>query len=1457
MKFKFKNFAFIIALLFSVAFIACNKDNDEDKNEPCETHVDENNDKVCDKCNKPYDPDPVPPVVDPVIEIKANTDKITIKDEELEGYNFKSLFKITKDDNNVEVLDDHLDLSALKDDAGTYTITCNYEGKTASLLVEVVATKYNVVSYVEEITINVSLVETYNYLSLFVATKDGKAMSITEDMIENNVVAEAGTYTYTVTVQGASATLTVHVTNDHDIKVIESYNDVEIYFDELDTFDYTSLFSLYVNGTVTEVTYDMIDLSDLEEAKVGNSYRVTLKYELGISKISYDVNIKVLASRELKITSKNLVIYPNSEYINLCTLFEIKIGDEIIPVTNDMITGVINYTNVGVNEITLKYQDEVAVATVEVKKGVVIDYRYSDVVTIIKGENQKHYDFSNDFKVVVDGVEMTILPEKYLDTTNVDFNTPGTYEVKLTIPYNDKTFGLSGVKFTYFEKIIKYVVINNDYKIEIKDDLVEFSKGTTEYNVYKNLKVTINGKNQTLTENPEYASIIACYVETLSDQIDFNKPGKQEVKIAVYVNGPDNDPVIITYYVIMETDLLVEATNKIIFTGETLYTKDLFKITQGGNDIEVLNDYINGNVNAFKPGVYNVNINYFGIEEVAKVVVLDREMIGSYKTLLTTIDTVETNDSDEEIVIKGKLLADLVINEDGTINALGRKTEITNAVDENTFTLKIGSYDYTMHYQDGIIILDPDNSIRLTYNDDKRPAIFFKTNKYQVLERFIINSNDDYVLLNNFVSYSIDVFRIQDTTTYEQKWYAFNVALSSKMGSDTVYSISWGEAQFAEGFVNDINKESILTFDGNEYEFKVLTKGNAKIKNIDNSKVFANMTFNGLYYGKQASLIIDQYGGCVFKTNDEVLCSIGSYDISQMRNGGPNSTEKTLLIYSFKEEVFAYKFKLYLEAKTFEYIEKDTIFGKYQYDNYMMFFDGYGTGILQDDVTSYYQYQFTYSVNGKEISIDYFNTDHTFLYGDNALLYMDDLGNTLTVGFFENQTIIGEKFENQNVIDGAIIRVNIQKIGANSDTNAKAELYNNIEIVTKDGIITGDSLKSYINTSYIRFNTAGFYEFTIKVTVNGQEITNYYGLQVLESLYSDNSLIGTYSGVTSNVGIVIDKYGYAIIKYSDAIYEGFTKIYDDNTFVINAYNENHASITVTGETLTNKLLKVRCTGSVSFVDYLTTGEMNIIGCEGYVLRSIKINDETTYILGTSETSLGSIVHVELLSGTSVLSSGSILKVYDDENEVVVKVISWGNSKGGLILSDAYRGEYVLDLESTITLDGFGKATIAGDTGTYDLNGANATIVIKEDTYVYKLNNVDYTCEKIEITLDNTLLQGRALGSSYNYYCFSYQYVANTSFEFRANGEVIVRSSSSTHDEGEDSCMEDLYSPLFASKDGVKGTYNVKGNKVTIVVNGYVMVFKISNVLNVKDIVCISTTVDSESHGYFKTGTVFE
>lgn len=119
----------------------------------------------------------------------------------------------------------------------------------------------------------------------------------------------------------------------------------------------------------------------------------------------------------------------------------------------DMITGIIDYTEVGENIITLNYNGLTKQAIVEVKRGVIIEHSKSDTITILKGTNKGNYNFIEDFKVIINGIRFRNISDTYLNLSTVDFNTVGNYTVTLKIPYNEKNIGLSGVKFTYYEKL--------------------------------------------------------------------------------------------------------------------------------------------------------------------------------------------------------------------------------------------------------------------------------------------------------------------------------------------------------------------------------------------------------------------------------------------------------------------------------------------------------------------------------------------------------------------------------------------------------------------------------------------------------------------------------------------------------------------------------------------------------------------------------------------------------------------------------------------------------------------------------------------------------------------------------------------------------------------------------------------------------------------------------------------
>ncbi|MBQ8323258.1 MAG: hypothetical protein IJX91_04760 [Clostridia bacterium] len=1392
---------------------------------------------------------------DPVVVITPVSESVDIKDEEIASYDFTKLFSVTSEGAALTVDASWIDVSALSQTAGSYEISCDYGGASAKICVNVLATVYDVQLSLEEITLNKSLYETYDFKSLFTVLADGENVEITDDMIETDLRAEAGSYTYTVTVKGVSKTLKVQLTNEHDILIVNTYPEMAISETELADFDYTKLFSLYVDGVQVKVTADMIDASALADAAAGNRYAVSLAYTQDDSTLEETAYVNVKEAEALTINAKNVVTYPNGEFIDLTTLFEIRRGEEIIPVTDDMITGSIDYTTVGENQITLEYEGEIKTAVVEVKRGVIINYKLADTIVVKKGTDMFSYSFANDFVVTINGIRFTGI-DGYIDTTEVDFDTVGEYTATLTIPYNEKTVGLSGVKFDYIEAAIRYVVVEKDYELSVNAESVRLPLGTTEYNVFGNLKLTINGKNQTLTQNKDYVDVITCYAELLSDPIDFNDAAEQEVCVAVYVNGTENDPVTVRYTVQIQSDIVITPTDKVVYAGQTLFTTDLFTVTEGGTEIEPTYEMITGKADVFTPGVYLVDIDYKGVKAQARVVVLDNAIKGVYHTELKTI--VETsNDTDEEYgteTTTATTLEDLVIDEDGKIAIGGRELTLLNALDENTLLLKYRSYEYTMYISDGIVVLDPDNSIRLSYNNDKRPMVYFDADTWTVEEHVTINYGSTYVLQGTYAGhYSIDAFRLVSTENETELWYGLNVLLVDRNSADTVYSVSWGEVEFAEDFVRETGAQSSAVMNGTTYKFTMTSATVATAKRETAEKKYTNMTFTGTIDGAEAKLYADQYEGFSLYIGTEKIFGASTLEISEMKNGGVNYAEDTVFFYDYDDAVYSYKFVLDVESLTFTVAERDGLFGKYETDGKFIFLDGYGTGVVSFDTSSYYTTQLAYSLHDRKLDLRYVNTTYKFQYGTYATLFIDPFMNVLTAADFADPKLNGTEFVNSVVTNGAIVRIHSYKVGAASDSVAKAQLYSNIEIVTKDGALDSTQKKSYINTSCIRFNTPGFYQMIVTV----DSVQAYYTIQVLEAVYADNALAKTYgAGVLfPQNSFSIDQYGQATINVDGTMYSGNAKITEvSDAFLINASCEGKAAITLKGERLADGLVLVRCTGGAVFNDYFTTNNYTVSGTSDFILRGFAAGERTVYVYSKSETALGEIVTVESLSDTVAL--GAILKITATDGEHYVKLLGFSDVKKGLEKADAYRGAYTVG-DATLTLDGFGNATLGTASGAYTLNGRVALVTVNDKTSVYRLDNATYTAALLDIKLDNSLVNGKTFGASYYFTCDGYMYLAETTFEFGDNGVVTVRSTSSEHDNGEDACTTDLYAPDFASASGVAGTYSVNGNKLTVTVAGKTFVFVIGNVVSVDSITCETTTAASDAHGYFSVGTVFE
>ena len=1419
------------------------------------------------------------------ISVAVTTQQLTIKDYEVKDYNFARYFRISDNNKGISA-GNYVDASAVKAEEGVYTVVCTYKGESATITVNVVASKSTITLSKSSVKLNTAEVASYNFKELFTLVVDGSKRAITDDMVTTDLKDEPGEYTYTVTFFGNSETLYITVLDEYAIEIVKSYSVLELTKEELDGFDYTSLFSLYIGGIAERVSIDEIDSSALNGAVEGERYPVTISVERNGREASSTVYIDVVAEAQISITAKEIVTYPNGDDIDLKTLFTIKRGNVYIEVTDDMITGTIDYSKEGDNEITLEYGGRTAVAIVSIKLGVILGYASSDTVLIEKGTDIRTYDFGGDFSVIINGIRFTNLPLSYFDVSGVDFNTEGEYTVKLTVPYNTKKPGIKEVYFDYFEKEITYVVVSKkiEYSLKTLETTVVLPAGTTNYNVYNNLSVTINGIRRMIVENADYVDITTCYAQTVSAPIDFNSPAEQEVLIDVYVYGPDMDPVRVAYTLRIDNGVTVKGIEKVIFSGTTIFARDLFVITENGKEVTVTNDMVSGKIDLFNPGIYFVTATYKGVTAQTKAVVLDSSMMGTYKTLLTTIEQADDDDDydyeygwgddyeyytlspDSTATFAASPLKDFVVDEYGEMYLGSKHLEILSIVDDSTFIIDYGTYEYVMKYENGIITLDPENRWKLGYHEQMRPMVYFNENVWSVETGIELNSSASGNIFQSTYSgvTTINLFHIKSVESGEYSWYGMKAQLIAKYNSDTYYAEEvFGFASMHPDFVQASGKSSTVSLGGESYNFTMSSSTKAVInKDAATVSPFAGSTFRGTVDGKEAILSVAFNDKLTFTVDNKKVFELTVSEQNQLKNAGIDYKENTWLVYNMlldsENKPYSYRFRLDKENGTFTIDERDDLFGRYVYGKVAFFFDGYGSGEANFNTDSKYQTTgFTYKRNGANIELTFRNAQPDFEYGTTVKLLLADYKNILTVREISGIDLVGKQLVNQIITDGAIVEIKTFVVGMGN--SAEDELLSGITITTKDGTLTKEQMTRniagtstpYVDTSKISSVRSGFYQLTINIPMDGEIKTAYYAIQVLDVVYSENKLLGRYNrtAVSSGAMLNLDEYGRISGAYGGVSFSGSAKL-TDNGFTATAECAT-GSMTITGELLADGILKVVARGALMFTDCFTTGTVKTSGTEGYILRAITANGVTVFMLSNASTSIGNVVEVE--GDIDVL--GSILKIDDGKKEYFVKITSWGGVSSGLVMSDSVRGVYKLDGADDLVLDGFGVATLGARQGTYVTYGTGITVIFGTEVKAYRINAAQGTYTVSDKALDESLIAGKSYTAKTFFSCgdsgYS-SYIATTIFEFKAGGKVTVKSSSDDHDED----CNDTYSPEFATESGIEGTFTVAGNKITVTVNGKVIVFTFTDAFGLNTIKCSSTNVSSSSHGYFGPNTVF-
>lgn len=1405
------------------------------------------------------------------VSLTANAQVVFLKDRQVVGYDFASLFTLKVNGETVPIEDAWLDYSLVKSEpsAEPYTVICTYGVHQAVAKISVTKTNYMLNLSVDTVSMTVEAAENYDFNALFEAKMDGVTVPVTDDMVTTDYKPQIGTYTYTVSFGDRKKTLSINIVDNHRVEVVRAYRSLSMTAEELAGYDLTKLFSLYVDGDTVAVTAAMLT-SDIPASPVnGESYTVTLQYSTDKWIYRASIPITVVTVDDIIITARDVETYPNSEAIDLTTLFTIKQGERYIPVTRDMITGTVNYASEGENRITLTYRtsgaEKSATAVVTVKRGVVIRFADTDTVLIRRGTDINSYPFTEDFILTVNGTRFSDFPASYIDISGVDFTKAGTYTATLTVRYNkDPLTGLTGnANYSTHTATIRYCVVENTYSVNVNKDQVVLPKGTTRYNPFYNLTVYINGRWQTLTDDPNVTlDPISCYARLVSASIDFGSAAVQNVIIDVYVNGRDADPVRVSYTLRVESDVTVTATDTAVFVGNKLYVCDLFSIKNAGQRVDVTYDMITGYVDVTTPGVYRLELNYGGVTATATVTVLDNSIVGTYHTSLRNISQADDEDEEGYTIIgtPSRPLGDLIIRADGTITVDGMNGMITGGFGTESMTAKIGTNVYYLYYRDGILVLDPDNSLKLSFNNTKRPMVYFHGDMWEITGNIILNKLSTHILQTTNTGYSYDLMRVRSKTDERELWYALYICLVSKTSADTVYEVKWGEIDLDTAFTPAADATASFMFNGDEVSFKMTNKTIARPAASEKAPQWANRTFTGTINGKNATLKTDFYERYTLRIDGNVIFS--GARLADMLNGEVDYDAGILFLYNVTAKddaaVYSYKFLIDAENNTFTVAERDPYYGRYTADGMVLFLDGYGSGVMSFDANSYAQTKLTYTVKDSELTVQYIGTSPVFAYGKSAVYIVAPFLNVLTVREFSGADMKDKAFVNEVITDGAIVTVSSHTVGMTGNSN---ELLSYITIVTADGVLSDAEKKACVGVKTVKFGAAGFYQYTVTVKVNGEDVTAYYAVQVLgkiDTAYRDMAISYGQGLLYPNNSLKVDEFGRVTYYIGDTVYTGLADFYDDG-FIARLTDTNGIKLLLTAKKYAENTLEVRMTGAMNGSDIFTRGETSVTSSasDSAYLRSVKLSDGTVlYFFSKSAIELGERVILAPETGSDLTVTGVTLILTADGDEIAcLRVNEWGKAKTGLTLSDAFRGSYKLG-NKTITFDGFGKGTFEGKGNiTYRIKGDMVTISFDDSENVIACKPNPATGETKLLTpvgSGSMLVSGFTYYATYTFACGSELYEATTSIRFEA-GEVKILSTSESHDSGDGMCTDDSgYAPPFVGM----GTYTVKGDVITVNIKGYTMVFIVTDVTTSAQIVCESTTIKSSDHGYFGAGRAF-
>lgn len=1425
--------------------------------------------------------------------VQANTTKITIKDIEISSYDYTKLFTISVNGNDTEVKAEYIDASNVLPEPDTYTVICEYGGSSAKVWVEVTETPFVAAALESEIDVYVGCAEELEPTALFAVTLNDEEVEVTADMITGEVKPEVGNYELKLSIGSRRATVTVHVVDEHVIKIGSAYSEIDITPDDISSYDFINDFYVYEDGKSIDINSENVtlDVSALSGAEIGDKCEISLSYVPADGKggATKKVKVNVTETGTISIKAYNAEMF-ESDMLDLTSLFEITDNGEKIEITDDMIDGFVDFTSSDECEVTLTYKNLKRTATVRKINGISIKYTSGETVSVKKGENKGAYDFAGDFEVYIDGIRFYGIAG-WIDTSNVDFDTIGVYEALLTVKYNDVKTSYSTPKFAASKtKTIKYNVVPNVYDLKILEKTVELGADAASYDLLSDIELTVNGYKQSFTASRGDVNMVTTYYEVLSAP-DFTVSGSHNVAINLYVYGLDYAPVTAEYTVVVKNGVKIYTEDKAVFTGETLYVPDLFRVYENGKAVNVTADMVSGRINPFVAGDYVLTVEYKGICRSATVSVIPSEYVGDYITADKTIAkaSVEGEDGDiAEDATPSVEIGDMEIGRDMSIYIHGTKAENVTLTDYG-FDFMLGRDAHEAHFENGVCVIVPLNELKLSYNDNKRPLVYFKTDTWAIADYIAVHYSKDgtSVYSLTYSGYSIFLYKVRNSETNELSWFAIQVKLESKTSSDTIYSVNYGFVDLAADFSSK-NIGATGTFELNEssYTFAISESGTGKIDKTATSAPFANKTFSGVFDGKDAILTLGAdhqpsvtVGGISKLTMSssefhpkydnysasESYYIVYGYEIETL-DKTRNTTTKSYSTDLFIEEKdgttekvtlkpFSYKFILDTAGGTFTLAERDDYFGLYKNgEGRFIFLDGFGNGIIDTDKSSIGQYGLTYTVENSLITLDYIDPSDK-LSQKQGVLSLDTFGNVLTVQSGGKEFEKGDVLTNAYITSGAAVTIS-KTVFHKGDP--KSDIVNAVNVVTADDV----KCDLTVDTTKVSMSYAGFYLVEVSVKFNGAStaMTKRFAIQILdEVLPAGEGFARNYgdsiSGLTS---FNLNSYGEAEFVLEGTSYTGFATVSDDKLYakLTAAYN---GSVTIKGEINSDEILTLEIVtpGDTLLTEHYNYGTVLYVGNGEIILRSFATSKGNAFYISSALSVLGSKVELKTVDGDSItaISVGSVVAFTYGGKDYVLRIAALGDAKNGLEVSDLLEGDYedINEQNETLTLDGYGSGILNGVRGTYtlydEIEGGKRLIFTtssgaKIRLIIGTLGNLDGKFEDCgEVSVSD--MDGRTFTADVG----DYETTASVTVKFGADGKVTLSYSSS-----------DDYSYMSTPSYAGTGSYTVGNSVVVISVNGYTISLKINDPWMISELTVSSITRPSsyeEPNDMFRNGLRFK